>query len=148
MKIRRLPAKLAGLSSAEWRNLFAAQWALFVAQMAVWFRPRGSLVAPRSAGSGDAQGTAAGPELEALAEAVDRVARFGPIRAQCLVRSIALARLIENRGYHGAVVRVGVLRTVESMLAHAWVEYNGAVVGDDSRRVGKFEPLPGIDVDF
>jgi hypothetical protein len=147
MTIRRLLSKLAGLSLQDWRDLFAAQWALVVAQAAVWLRPRGSLVS--SAVPGEPAGAGAvEPAVEALARAVDRAARFGPVRAKCLVRSIALARLIEKRGYEGAIVRVGVLRTVESFFAHAWVEYRGAVLGHDKYVVHKFERLPGIDVDF
>jgi hypothetical protein len=148
MKIQILLLKLARLTAGEWRDLFAAQWALVLAQSALWLRPRGSLVSPGLQDGGGESELPIDAALTRLAQAVDRAASFGPIRAQCLVRSIALARLMEARGYSGAAVRVGVVRNAERMLAHAWVEYNGAVIGDDAHRVGKFDQLPGIDVDF
>lgn len=146
MKIPRLLRKLAGLSTSEWRDLFAAQWALVIAQLAVWFRPRGSLVTPALPGERKESPGPVDPALEALARAVDRAASCGPIRAKCLVRSIALAGLVEKRGYTGAVVCVGVQRKVDRLLAHAWVEVNGTVIGHDKYVAHKFEPLPGIDV--
>jgi len=148
MRSRSLLLKLARLGPGEWRDLLAAQWAIANAQMSVWFRPRGSLVAPGPAIGTSGSDRTPDPALRQLAQAVDRAASYGPIRAQCLVRSIALARLMESRGYQGALVKVGVHRTGDRMLAHAWVEFNGVVIGDDERRTSKFDQLPGIDVDI
>ena len=44
MKIRLQLAKLFRLTSREWRDLFAAQGAIFSAQLSVWLRRRGNLV--------------------------------------------------------------------------------------------------------
>ena len=147
MRIRKLLLKLLRLSVTEWRDLFAAQGAIFFAQATVWLRRRGNLVSAEI----NTRNTNSNGHIDSyvaeLGRAIDRAASFGFIRAQCLVRSIALARLMEARGFDGAVVRVGVSRSAEKLLAHAWVEYNGVVVWDDEENVSQFNQLPGIDVD-
>ena len=60
---------------------------------------------------------------------------------------MALVSLMETRGDDGEIVRVGVSPGSETLLAHAWVEYNGAVIGDDEESISKFDQLPGVDVD-
>ena len=147
MKIRILLNKLARLSSREWRDLFAAQGAIFLSQMSVWLRRRGNLVSAEQITDEVSQDGPIDSTILDLGRAIDRAASFGFIRAECLVRSMALARLMEARGYVGAIVRVGVSRDSEKLLAHAWVEYNGTIVGDDEENISKFNQLPGIDVD-
>lgn len=145
---RNLLRKLARLDASEWRNLFAAQYAIIAAQFYVWFRKRGGLVS--SVAANPESITSEGPvdpRVIALGKAIDRTASYGLVRAHCLVRSIALKRLLEDRGFPGAVIRVGVRPNNGAMLAHAWVEYKGAVVGDKERHVIQFDQLSGIDLD-
>ncbi len=148
LKFRYLALKLFKLSLGEWRDLFAAQGAIVSAQVLVWLRRRGSLVSAEPSVKDGTSHAPIDPAVLNLARAIDRSASFGLIRAQCLVRSIALSRLMAARGFDGAVVRVGVSRIDEKMLAHAWVDYKGAVVGDDEEYVSQFDQLPGIDVDI
>jgi hypothetical protein len=86
------------------------------------------------------------PEARRLALAVVRAARFGVFRPQCLVRSVALFRMLEQRGIDGALVRVGVRRINGNFLAHAWVELAGETLGDADDHVGSFVPLTNLDV--
>lgn len=115
--------------------------------MSVWLRRRGNLVSDEQITDEVSQDGPIDSTILDLGRAIDRAASFGFIRAECLVRSMALARLMEARGYVGAIVRVGVSRDSEKLLAHAWVEYNGTIVGDDEEKISKFNQLPGIDVD-
>lgn len=74
-----------------------------------------------------------GPDLDnarAIARAIDRVARLGLTRPLCLARSLALHRMLERRGYSGSAVRVGVNMGAGGLEAHAWVEWDGHVLGD------------------
>ena len=139
-----LVRKLSTLSITEWRELMQAQWALLVAQMMLRRQPVGSL-ATLSTGARDAD-TGRLPEARRLALAIVRAARFGVFRPQCLVRSMALSRLLTDRGIHGAVVRVGVRRANGEFLAHAWVELAGETLGDADEHVGSFVPLTNLDV--
>jgi hypothetical protein len=83
-----------------------------------------------------------------LALAVKRAARFGILRPQCLVRSLALQQLLNSEGIGGSVICVGVRREKgqSALLAHAWVEVDGSVVGDQSDYVNTFARLEGLRV--
>jgi hypothetical protein len=58
----------------------------------------------------------------------------------CLRRAVALRRLLQRRGVP-AVVRFGV-RGGERFEAHAWVEVDGAVLGDSERVRDLYTQLP------
>ena len=140
----QIAKKLLRLSSRDWAALIQAQWALLAAQATVRSRPVGEL-ATATIGAKDAD-PARLPEARRLALALVRAARYGVIRPQCLVRSVALSRLLASHGIHGALVRVGVRRTASEFLAHAWVEYAGETLGDADEHVGTFVPLTNLDV--
>lgn len=139
-----LARKLSSLSIRDWGELVQAQWSLLVAQTIVRRRPVGSLATPAAiVGVAD---PARMSEARRLALAIVRVARFGLFRPQCLVRSVALSRMLDARGIHGAVVRVGVRRANGEFLAHAWVELAGETLGDADEHVGSFIPFTNLDV--
>jgi hypothetical protein len=135
-----------GLPRDARADLLAAQWALLAAQCAVWTRPRGTLVG--SVGrSGAARPTPhAERRAQELALAVTRAAGYGLFRPQCLVRALALVRMLDARGLAGARVRVGVAKEGAAFSAHAWVEYGDLLLGDRPERVGAYVPLPGVEV--
>jgi hypothetical protein len=93
-----------------------------------------------------ATGAAPGPspEVERVVRAVDRAARLGVFRPSCLVRSLALARLLTRRGVAGSRIRIGVRRGAAELDAHAWVELGGRVVGDDPRHTARFTPITTV----
>ena len=76
--------------------------------------------------------------------ALQRARRVLPWRPSCLVRALALAELLARAGVPHALIRVGVRRDGTSLDAHAWVELDGAVVGDDPRAVRRFTPLGSV----
>lgn len=97
----------------------------------------------RSTGVGGGVGDGAEARLvtERIAAAVGRAARFTYPRPTCLVRSIALARMLLRKGFP-AEVRFGVRPPVDGVLAaHAWVEVDGRVVGDRADIGSEFQPL-------
>jgi hypothetical protein len=117
---------------------------LLAAQAIVRSRPVGELATSTAGSTGPDRARL--PEARRLALAIVRAANYGVIRPQCLVRSVALSRLLANHGIEGALVRVGVRRTTGEFLAHAWVEYAGEVIGDADEHVGTFVPLTNLDV--
>lgn len=151
-------AKLATLSLSQWRHLFHAQFALLAAQALVWMRPLGRLVdsapsdplAGSSAASVGEVSAAATPPLGdlpvQLALGVRRAAAYGVFRPLCLVRSVALNRMLERHGIHGSRIRVGVRLVDGSFAAHAWVEYQGHVLGDEVEHVSNFADLSDVRV--
>ncbi len=81
---------------------------------------------------------------EALALAVGRAAEFGVFRPLCLVRAVALNRVLERHGITGSRVRVGVRMRNGRFAAHAWVEYGDRVLGDNEAHVGSFVELSEV----
>ena len=76
-----------------------------------------------------------------VARGITRAARYGVFTPTCLVRSMAIARRFGDEGILGGVVRVGVARRNGQFVAHAWVEFDGEVIGDDASAVDRYEPL-------
>ena len=144
---RALLRKLLGLSPTAWAELCAAQYALIRAQILIWMRRRGELLAP-SVPTPSAEPTEreVAPEVRRLALAVERTAEYGLFRPTCLVRSVALQRMITSRGFTGSSVRVGVRLREGRLLAHAWVDYRGAVLADRAWEVSNFDELARMDV--
>lgn len=132
--------KLFSLTPREFADLIVAQWYLLAALWTVRHRPKGGLLRALPDGQ-PAGGVRDDARLERLAVAVDRVARFGLFRPTCLVRAVALERQIRRANAGPAVVRVGVSQVAGKLLAHAWIELEGQVIGDEQARVRRFTPL-------
>jgi hypothetical protein len=64
-------------------------------------------------------------------------ARYSPGGARCLVRSLALMKLLRQDGL-ACELRIGVAATEPSLDAHAWVEIDGVAVTDSDRRYRVF----------
>ncbi len=141
---RSMLARVGRLTPIEWRDLVRAQAALIVSQVIVWTRPRGSLVS--MPGPACAAPMESGDRARQLGVAVHRVASYGPFRPNCLVRSVALMRMLERGGIHGARLCIGVRPARGKLLAHAWVEYGQRVLGDRPAHVRNFEVLGQVEV--
>ena len=132
--------KLIGLRPGEWGDLVQAQLALIAAQLEVWARPIGQLVVPGN----PRESTPVTPATEAtarrLALAVTRAADHGIFRPLCLVRALALSRMLRSRGIRGSRIRVGV-RMATRFAAHAWVEWGGLVLGDTESHTSRYAQL-------
>ena len=144
--MRRLASrlsKLVSLSESERRELLRAQLALLRAQLAVWTTPQGRLVRP-------AREPSATPDERArltarrLATAVSVASRYGVFRPNCLVRSLALSRLLEREHVTGWHVRIGVRERTGRFEAHAWVELDAEILADSSTHVASFERLADV----
>lgn len=132
--------RLFSVTPGEFADLVVAQWYLLAALWAVRRRPRGELLRPVSVRE-SAGGPRDGERLERLAVAVDRVSRFGMFRPTCLVRAVALESQIRRANAGPAVVRVGVAQVAGELFAHAWIELEGQVIGDEPSHVRRFTPL-------
>lgn len=146
-RYRKAAPKLLTLGWSGWRALAKAQVALLRAERDLRRRPTGEFVRdvvvqpPSSGRVADRHA-----EIRELAKALNRAATFGLFRPKCLVRSMGLRRMIDDAGISGATVRVGVQVLRGRFIAHAWVEYDGEVMGDDPALVARYVPLSGIQV--
>lgn len=132
--------RLFNVTPGEFIDLVLAQWWLLAALWTVRRRPRGGLLRPVSVPE-RAGGPRNDERLERLAVAVDRVSRYGLFRPTCLVRAVALESQIRRANAGPAVVRVGVTQVSGELLAHAWIELEGQVIGDEPSHVRRFTPL-------
>jgi hypothetical protein len=81
----------------------------------------------------------------ALGCLVNIAARYGPIRAACLVRSVVLIRILSARGVTGTL-QIGVRKAASSQLdAHAWVECEGVPVNDQPNVASDFAVFDTLD---
>ena len=135
-----LARRLFSLPAREFWELLVAQLFLLQALWTVRRRPKGALLRPVDGVATRDTGAGRG-RLADLVVAVDRAARYGAFRPTCLVRAVALERMIVRAGVGPAVVKVGVQRHDGQFLAHAWIELDGSVVGDEPSRVRRFTPL-------
>jgi len=148
--MRRSPLpKLARLSPGEWSDLLRAEAALGRAQLLVWTCPHGRLISkcpPSHQAAIPGAGAAGLERARALGTAVRRAATYGLVRPSCLVRALALRWMLENEGIRGARLRIGVRSHGGKLLAHAWIEYAGQVLGDRRVRTRSFQQLPAVEV--
>ena len=85
------------------------------------------------------------PTQASVGRLVNIAARYGPIRAACLVRSLVLIRMLRGRGVTGTL-QIGVRKGASSQLdAHAWVEYEGIPVNDHPNVAKDFSVFDALD---
>lgn len=156
MTSRARPAflrRLARLSAREWVDIAEAQFELLVSKTIVATRrtgqlvfrapldPFGDTVAPDTAPASNVD-----PRPEQLALAVGRAAENGVFRPLCLVRAVALKRLLDRHGFDGSIVKIGVRMSRGRFAAHAWVAYNDQILGDQEWHVQSFAELDEVSV--
>ncbi len=140
--------RLIGLPPAELVDLVRAQAQLVHAQLLVWTRPVGGLVDVPTTVAAPSEGEPS-PEQQLrdqrrIALAIERAAENGVFRPQCLVRAVALQRMLERAGIHGSRVQVGVEWVDGKFAAHAWVERGDQILGDREAHVARFAPLTDV----
>ena len=79
----------------------------------------------------------AGNDPDAIGAAVKTFARTHVVPMTCLVRSIAIKRMLERRAL-SPDLRVGFQRADKRLLGHAWVELAGGIIGDDPNVTTRF----------
>lgn len=131
-----------------WLDLIEAQLWIAWASLRVRLMPRGRLVSPSTDAPDDARSSTshAADCIDRLTVAIGRVCRHGPVRAECLVRSIALQRMLRAHGVRDARVCFGVRSRGGELQSHAWVERAGRVIGDEPRHVRTFTKMDGLSI--
>jgi hypothetical protein len=128
--------RLRRVTAGELGMIAEAQVVLLSCQLAKWRRPIGKLIEWNA--GGDGTGVNDWRAVERVAWAVTRAGRYGVFRPKCLVRSLAIQRMLRRRGIAASTLNIGVRMQDGSFQAHAWVELSGAVVGDTLQHVQTF----------
>ena len=71
---------------------------------------------------------------------VDLAARYSPLRPNCLVRSLTLWWLLRRQGV-ASELHIGVRKQGDKLEAHAWLEWQGAVLNDQADIASHFSPF-------
>jgi hypothetical protein len=125
--------------TAEDRTSLARAWSyLLVAKAALTLLPLPKVEAvlaclPR----GSRRGTL---PTDRLVDLLDVAARHHVSAMTCLPRSLTLKTLLRQQGI-AADLRIGVRRHADRLFAHAWVEQEGAPVGEPKDIGHRFQPL-------
>jgi hypothetical protein len=96
------------------------------------------MVAPKPPWSGDAKDTA---ERE-IARMASAAAHYLPFRTNCLEQSLVLWWLLRRRGIP-ADLKIGAKKEANRFEAHAWVEFDGGVIGSPGEEHIHFVPFSG-----
>lgn len=115
------------------------------AQLLVWTLPKGRLIGLRGGEGGEAVAEAGIARAREIGRVVVQVAAHGLFRPECLVRSVAIQRLLERERLCGGAVHVGVRMRGETFDAHAWVTFAGEIIGDREEHVSTFSELAVVD---
>jgi hypothetical protein len=78
--------------------------------------------------------------LHALRVAVDRARRNHLYPMTCLRRALTLQKMLAKRGI-AADLKIGVRKENGQLSAHAWLEYQGKVLGEAEKVTEKFNAL-------
>jgi hypothetical protein len=139
---------LRAIAANRWvdiSDVLSAQIALIAAQRKQWGRPVGELVDPQPLRADITPLTAREVSTALrMADGVDRAARYGIFRPQCLARAIALSSLLDANGITAHRIRVGVRKNGADFGAHVWVELGDLTLGDDTVDVETYVPLTDI----
>lgn len=131
-------------AGSDARSCSVANVASTLARVRFLLRTRGLLAAAGFAFRTDV--TAAGSISEAavkqVVERVNRVATLAPFRAECLERSLAVARSLRRLGAD-AKVRLAIRHF--PFEAHAWAELDGRPVNEADTVCALYEPFPALD---
>jgi hypothetical protein len=131
--------RFLGLSALE-RRLFAEAW-LYLAVDSIRLRLRPASAISSAIGlAGSCAARSTDAAANELALAVSRAAAHHALPMTCLPRSLALCRMLRRRGY-AAQVRIGVRRENDRIAAHAWVEVDGAPLGEPAAIEERFLPF-------
>jgi hypothetical protein len=80
---------------------------------------------------------------ERVARLLHLAARFGPYRPACLVRSLALQRLLRRSGIESQL-RIGIRKHEATLDAHAWVEHEGRVLLEAPGVASEYLPFDAL----
>ena len=86
------------------------------------------------------------PDVQRTIWAVNLSSHYLLRERPCLTRALVARMLLSRQGYH-TTLRIGVAPSANrSLEAHAWLERNGEVVVGNLYDLGRFTPLPPLEI--
>jgi hypothetical protein len=86
------------------------------------------------------------PAIQRILWAVGVTSHYLLRERPCLTKALVAQMLLSRKGYQ-TTLRIGVAHSsTRSLQAHAWLERNGEIVVGQLRDLGRFTPLPPLEV--
>jgi hypothetical protein len=78
--------------------------------------------------------------IEETQRSLEQAEKWMPIRISCLPRTLVLQQLLWS---HGVATRlqIGVKKSGTTLKAHAWLEYQDAILHDSAAHCNQYQPL-------
>jgi hypothetical protein len=130
---------------SDWAALTEAWWCLLAVDLCLRLfpYPRVERLFGRSPLEGrEGSRPAAARDMARCVWAAGAASRHHLWPMRCLPHALCLRRLLARRGIEG-VLRIGVARQEDRLLAHAWIEWEGKPLGEAEESIARFEPLQG-----
>ena len=139
-----LPLPAGPAAWPSWTALAEAWWCLLAVDLGLRLvpYPRVERLFRRAPREGSRPGAASAVARCVWAAGAASRHHLWPMR--CLPHALCLRRLLARRGIVG-VLRIGVARDEDRLLAHAWVEWEGKPLGEREDSIARFEPLVGAE---
>ncbi len=133
---RELVSRLQKAEALAW--LTAASVAIHVLPAGSWIHP----TAPLPSEADPALRRLNLSKALAICRTVEQAARLHPYHPACLPQALAGKWMLQRRGVR-TVLRVGVRRDGDKLLAHAWIEYDTHPLGE-AGRLGGYSQLDSM----
>jgi hypothetical protein len=124
----------------DWWLLAQAGWLLLVTDLGLRWRSFRQVQALLAVPHPPAPPANADVAIRRVMRLVDVAARYHVYPMTCLRRALVSQRLVVERGI-AAELKVGVRKENGQLDAHAWLEYDGAPMGDARDVADRFAPL-------
>jgi hypothetical protein len=140
LTIRKIP-KILALSWRDRGDLARAWSLLLVTDLGLRALPFHRLQKALSVNGKEGGGPVSAETIERLSQLVGIAARNHLCEMSCLRRSLVLQRMLSSLGIE-TNLQFGVNREDSNTInAHAWLEYEGQVIGESQRPSGRFASL-------
>lgn len=127
------------LSWDDWLTLAHAWWLLLILDWGLRLLPFPRVQAFAAPEISRGRHAPTPQTLQRLHRLVDLAARHHLYRMTCLRRALVLQRLLRQRGAD-AQLRIGVRKVDGALQAHAWVEYDGHIIGQPEKVTEEYTP--------
>lgn len=142
--LKQLTDKAIRLTLLDWLALMEAWWMLLFFHLGLlWMSYERLIISTHAKSETNPDATNALVIAQNVQRLVGFASRLHPIRMTCLVRSLALKKMLSKRNIH-AHIKIGAQKIQNTMYAHAWVEVIGRPIGEADDVAQKFSVFESV----
>jgi hypothetical protein len=139
--LKQLTDKASRLTLLDWLALMEAWWMLLFFHLGLlWMSYERLIISTHPKSEINPESKHAQVIAQNIQRLIGFASRLHPIHMTCLVRSLALKKMLSKRNVP-AHIKIGTQKIQNTMYAHAWVEVIGRPIGEADDVVKKFVVL-------